>query len=381
MLVKIENINHNPLRDFSLYPINKEQVAKLAKSIEKDSFWAGLPAREVDGEYEILAGHHRLEAAKAAGLEEIELNVGEYTDEDMASIMVAENLTQRGATTFGATIEAVAAVCRNLAKDIMGQTPGDEPEDKDGDTHKTWAAHAKSISTSQGQIKSGRGVGREAVAKHLEGQVSEYTVGQAIKVLKETGMYAKILKGIVTAKQLKDKYNAKDPKMGKAYTAIASWSTPALGVAFMSAAKECPGLTQAQYLALANNIRLEADKAGKVVTAGLIKEKVEAKTGKEDDAPAQTPREKQIEDEIKIREMAEKFAERLSIFVANYPQETSKLVNDPGEWIEKVKNSLTPIAATDVETEKETKAADEADLNDIEAEEAGIEEAEQEVEL
>ena len=382
MLVKIESIKHNPLRDFTLYPIDKIQVEKLAASIEKDSFWAGLPAREVDGEYEILAGHHRLEAAKKAGLEEIELNVGDYSDDDMASIMVAENLTQRGSQNFGATIEAVAAVCRNLAKEIMGRNPGDEPDAADADAHKTWTANRKSIETSQGLIKKGGGVGRDAVVKKLDGQVTQYTAGQAIDVLKWTGMYAKVLKGIVSAKILKDKYGAKHSHLEKAYTAIASFDSPGAGIAFMKTAAKCPSLTKAQYLALANNIRLDAK--GKPLTSSVISKAVEEKTGftSGDDDGSMTPREQQIDDEIKIRKLAESFIERLGVFAANYPVETTKLVNEI-EWPDKLKKALTTVNAYEFETPEETKVADEADLaetdkeNDIEAEEA----ADAEVEL
>ena len=43
--------------------------------------FGSLPARVANNEYQVAAGHNRLEAAKRLGLKVVDLNVQEYDDE------------------------------------------------------------------------------------------------------------------------------------------------------------------------------------------------------------------------------------------------------------------------------------------------------------
>src|SRR4051812_14877539 len=97
-IVKIElaQIRANPFRNFDLYPLDQNQIQRLADSIEDLGMFRSIPARQRNGFYEIACGHHLMQAAALQGVSHIDLNIAGYTDAQMVEIMMAENLTQRG---------------------------------------------------------------------------------------------------------------------------------------------------------------------------------------------------------------------------------------------------------------------------------------------
>ena len=120
MKIKIKDIAPNPFRDFSLYPIDKEQVQRLRQSINDLGFFSGVTARRTPGGrgYQLAAGHHRLKAAEKEGLDEVEAVVNDYTDEKMVAVMVVENMTQRGVNA-AATQDSVAAYAHIVSRAIL----------------------------------------------------------------------------------------------------------------------------------------------------------------------------------------------------------------------------------------------------------------------
>lgn len=115
MKIPLAFLKPNPFRDFALYPLDDEQVERLSHSISELGFFAGVSARQVKDGYELAAGHHRVEAARHAGLIAVDATVKAYTDLQMVQIMANENLTQRGHQAT-ATVDSVAAFCRIVAK-------------------------------------------------------------------------------------------------------------------------------------------------------------------------------------------------------------------------------------------------------------------------
>ncbi|MFY0614767.1 MAG: ParB-like nuclease domain-containing protein [Hyphomicrobiaceae bacterium] len=93
-------------------PINDEVVASLVSSFESTGEWATLPARKVGDQYQIAAGHHRIAAMAALGLDEVSLSVAKYTDAEMIRIMAVENST-KGATA-GSSVDTIRAVTKHL---------------------------------------------------------------------------------------------------------------------------------------------------------------------------------------------------------------------------------------------------------------------------
>ena len=94
LAVKPENINANPHRMLGKYPISQSKVDALISSIHSVGLWEGMIARKHNGKYELAFGHHRLEAAKQAGLETIPLIVRNLNDEQMLQFMGRENLEE-----------------------------------------------------------------------------------------------------------------------------------------------------------------------------------------------------------------------------------------------------------------------------------------------
>jgi len=98
MKIKIRQLDWNPFRNIKEYPINKEKVNGLVKSIKQTSFWDNILARESPinpKHYEIAYGHHRLVALhKVYGKDsrhEVDIPVRDLDDATMLKIMANEN--------------------------------------------------------------------------------------------------------------------------------------------------------------------------------------------------------------------------------------------------------------------------------------------------
>ena len=93
--IELKNIKPNPFNarvDYDEKPIND-----LAKEIDKVGFWAGaLRGRMQNGKIELCFGHRRLAALKKLGRKEVQIDVVELSDEDMAMQGLAENLQRQG---------------------------------------------------------------------------------------------------------------------------------------------------------------------------------------------------------------------------------------------------------------------------------------------
>ena len=108
-LIPLKLIKDNPHRDKKRNPIDKEKVEHLVESIGTTGFWKGVYGRETeDGFVEIAFGHNRVEAARAAGLKEIPVEIEKLTDSDMLMRMTRENL--RGELLVA--LEAVSAAVK-----------------------------------------------------------------------------------------------------------------------------------------------------------------------------------------------------------------------------------------------------------------------------
>jgi hypothetical protein len=107
-MVPLSKIKDNPFRDKKRNPVDPERVAQLVESIGTTGFWKGVYGREVGEFVEIAFGHTRVDAARAAGLTEIPVEIEELTDSDMLMRMTRENL--RGELLV--SLEAVSAAVK-----------------------------------------------------------------------------------------------------------------------------------------------------------------------------------------------------------------------------------------------------------------------------
>lgn len=118
MLVNLSELKPNPVRDFTIDPIDQEAIEKLRQSIKDHTFWSGVVCRKKNGQLEIAAGHHRVKAALAEGITKAEVSVCDYDDADMIRVYADENATQRGNSGTALT-GAIAAAIKYLTKERL----------------------------------------------------------------------------------------------------------------------------------------------------------------------------------------------------------------------------------------------------------------------
>lgn len=130
MQVTLNQLQRNPLRDFDVDPIDQEVIERLRTSIKQDGFWGGVVCRKRNGHIEVIAGHHRIEAAKLEGITRADLFVTAKMDDEAAiRIYASENALQRGGETATAGTGAVASALRFLMKREFGEI---SPNSKSG---------------------------------------------------------------------------------------------------------------------------------------------------------------------------------------------------------------------------------------------------------
>ena len=85
----------HPFADHPFHPYTDERLRDLTDSIREHGVLMPVLVRPLDGGYEIISGHNRVEAAKLAGLDKVPMTIREM-DDDLATIaMVDSNLRQR----------------------------------------------------------------------------------------------------------------------------------------------------------------------------------------------------------------------------------------------------------------------------------------------
>ena len=96
MRFQIKDIKANPFRNAHQYPIRRNKIEALRKSIRTNSFWDNIVARKVGSKAEIAYGHHRLEALREEFPpdHEVDLIIRDLNDEQMLRVMAAENQTE-----------------------------------------------------------------------------------------------------------------------------------------------------------------------------------------------------------------------------------------------------------------------------------------------
>jgi ParB/RepB/Spo0J family partition protein len=94
MKVSISQIRPNPFQVRT--QIDPERVQALAKEIKILGYWGGLRARKNGNHYELCFGHRRLEALKILKVKEIDLELVDLSDDEMAKQALVENLQREG---------------------------------------------------------------------------------------------------------------------------------------------------------------------------------------------------------------------------------------------------------------------------------------------
>lgn len=111
-MVPLSKIKDNPWRNKKRNPVDQNRVDAIEESIDTTEFWVGVYGRELkDSTVEIAFGHHRVDAAKQAGLKEIAVEIQPFSNGEMLIRMSRENL--RG--DIVGTLEVVEAAVKAIA--------------------------------------------------------------------------------------------------------------------------------------------------------------------------------------------------------------------------------------------------------------------------
>jgi hypothetical protein len=197
-------IRPNPFRDFDLHPMDASQIERLKASIATDGFWTGVIARPTDdGSYELAFGHHRIEAARAARLQAVPIEVRPLDDWQMVRMLATENATQRGSTA-AACLDAVAAICGQLVYLCWRH-----PLEGVGEISPT--LHRDAVESLWGKVRKGESPGRRSIMQVVpEGAFTDDQVRLALTILTDSGRMAVI---IAHAQQQAEAERAAEPSI------------------------------------------------------------------------------------------------------------------------------------------------------------------------
>lgn len=121
IVIPVRNILPNPFQ--ARKKMDREGVRALADEIRENGLWPGALRGRMKGDrVELCYGHRRLQAVKALGWKDVEVEVEELTDEEMAVQNLAENLQREGLTD----IEKAQAIHLMLQRTIRAGVK--EPE-------------------------------------------------------------------------------------------------------------------------------------------------------------------------------------------------------------------------------------------------------------
>lgn len=184
MHVDLETLQPNPYRNFTVDPIDEDNVDALVESIKQDGFWGGIVCRRHGEHIEIGAGHHRVQAALKAGITSADLFVGDFSDEAMIRVYARENATQRG-NSGTALAGSIASAIKFLAKALL--TGRDISLISD--------MSPRAIESAQGNLASDKGLGEPLITEFLTGVpgLNRRIVTQQLANLKTSGAYAQII--------------------------------------------------------------------------------------------------------------------------------------------------------------------------------------------
>jgi hypothetical protein len=187
MRVDLHTLKSNRIRDFTVDPIDREQVEHLKQSIHRHGFWGAR--RLPNGAIQIGAGHHRVEAPIAEGITQADLVVHDDRDDAwMLDVYARENATQRGNNAVGEA-GSVAGAIRWLTKAII--TGGCNE-----------FVTSSNLPELRGNLTSQRGLGRRVVTDLLAlvPGIDRNMITQHLANLETSGDYARIVGGVADSR-------------------------------------------------------------------------------------------------------------------------------------------------------------------------------------
>ena len=96
VMIPVEQLHHhpeNPRKDLG-------DLNELTESIRKNGIYQNLTVVQGDGKYLVVIGNRRMEAAKAAGLEEVPCVISEMDHREQIATMLEENMQRQDLTVY-----------------------------------------------------------------------------------------------------------------------------------------------------------------------------------------------------------------------------------------------------------------------------------------
>lgn len=120
--IDIEQVDANPFRRLREYPYVERKVEALMRSIKDVGLWEGVIGRAVGNRVQIAFGHHRVEAARRSGLQQINVIVRDLDDDEMLGFMGRENMEDYN-SDFLTMLETWEAAVEFTSMDVKGTQP------------------------------------------------------------------------------------------------------------------------------------------------------------------------------------------------------------------------------------------------------------------
>lgn len=211
MKIGVRDVEANPYRKISTYPIDAAKVEALKTSIRETDFWDNVLVRRkpgAAGKYELAYGHHRLTALRELGIKEIDIPVKDLDDATMLRIMAGENMDiyKSDPKVINETVQ--------VAKEFI---------DAELAKYETWGELAKKAGVftsllcsmskeSKGQYPpkwyfnqaKAQGAGRNIICSFLGGNWKEHMVRNALLFLHDDTIDRKAIEKFPTMEQAKD---------------------------------------------------------------------------------------------------------------------------------------------------------------------------------
>lgn len=186
MTVPLKEIESSPYRDDNAYVWKEPAIASLMESIGDLSYWENILVRKTkDGRYEIVYGHHRIEALRrlvAEGLteyENIKVNVRpetQLTNERMLKIFIQENKDTWGEDPQNLCM-SVLQLQAHLETLLLASA------DKDAFLKKIGDQGALRMDDRSFTRAKNEGIGATAIAQFLGDTWSRQTIHDALQVI------------------------------------------------------------------------------------------------------------------------------------------------------------------------------------------------------
>jgi ParB/RepB/Spo0J family partition protein len=96
--IPLSLIDDNPFNPRKQY--EPEEIRGLADSLRSNGLLTTLAGRQVGKRYQIVYGHRRLRAARSAGLKTVKVSIRPYSDKEMLTFSLVENLERRDLSDY-----------------------------------------------------------------------------------------------------------------------------------------------------------------------------------------------------------------------------------------------------------------------------------------